>query len=378
MIRHLFKLTWNKKKKHIFLIVELFFFFLATGFIALFLYETGVLKQKRPTFNIENLISIDYRFMYTGDTTFSYLTEELKQIKEINQISIASYIPYSPVTNPRSVTYKKKKTDVAAVNVDDKYLKILGLKLKSGRWIEKKDYHLSTKVAVIDAGTKQKLFPDHEAIGRIINISGIPHQVIGVVENLNDPSVGSNYNQNVFTHDPQGAASVLLKLKTPMNEDIYKKVKQTTDRFMHRDNIMPVSQYKEKHEKEQFIPLLILSLLSGFLVINIILGLFSILYQNINTRRSEIGLRRAAGATSADIYRQIMMEMFLIATLALIPCLIVGYQFMAFNVLNATTGGYICAMVSGSVTIYLLVIICALYPARMASKIHPAEALHDD
>ncbi|WP_316792341.1 ABC transporter permease [Pedobacter frigoris] len=378
MIRHLFKLTWNKKKKHIFLIVELFFFFLATGFIALFLYETGALKQKRPTFDIENLISIDYRFMYTSDTTFSSLTEELKQIKEIDQISIASYIPYSKIANPRSMTYKKKKTDVSGVNVDDKYLKILGLKVKSGRWIEKKDYQSSTKVAVIDASTKQKIFSDLEAIGRIINIDGIQHQVIGVVENLNDPSVGNHYNQNVFTHDTQGAASVLLKLKTPMNEDLYKKVKETTDRLWLGENIMPVSQYKEKHEKEQFIPLLILSLLSGFLVINIILGLFSILYQNINTRRSEIGLRRAAGATSADIYRQIMMEMFLLATLALIPCLIVGYQFMAFNVLNATTGGYICAMVSGAITIYLLVIICALYPARMASKIHPAEALHDD
>lgn len=378
MIRHLFKLTWNKKKKHIFLIVELFFFFLATGFIALFLFETDALKAKRPGFNIENLISIDYRFMYAADTTFSSLTEELKQIKEIEQTSTASYIPYNQATNPKSVTYKKKKIDVAGVDVDDKYLKILGLKLKSGRWIEKKDYHLSTKVTVIDVSTKQKLFPDLGAIGRIINISGIPHQVIGVVENLNDPSVGNSYSQNVFTHNTQGTASILLKLNTPMNEGIYKKVKETTDRFWHSDNIMPVSQYKEKHEKERFIPLLILSLLSVFLVINIILGIFSILYQNINTRRSEIGLRRATGATSADIYGQIMMEMFLLASLALIPCLIVGYQFMAFNVLNASTGGYICAMISGAVVIYLLVIICALYPARMASMIHPAEALHDD
>jgi putative ABC transport system permease protein len=53
---------------------------------------------------------------------------------------------------------------------------------------------------------------------------------------------------------------------------------------------------------------------SSFLLINVALGLFGILNVSIAKRRSEIGLRRALGATGRGISRQFVGEMWVLTT----------------------------------------------------------------
>jgi hypothetical protein len=43
-------------------------------------------------------------------------------------------------------------------------------------------------------------------------------------------------------------------------------------------------------------------------------GLFGVLWQNTTQRIPEIGLRRAVGASAADIYRQIVAEQLLLSS----------------------------------------------------------------
>ena len=45
------------------------------------------------------------------------------------------------------------------------------------------------------------------------------------------------------------------------------------------------------------VPMIVLLIVACFLIINVALGLFGVLWYNINKRRGEIGLRRAVGAT---------------------------------------------------------------------------------
>jgi len=49
------------------------------------------------------------------------------------------------------------------------------------------------------------------------------------------------------------------------------------------------------------VPMIVLLIVGGFLVINVALGLFGVLWYNINKRRGEIGLRRAVGATGNSV-----------------------------------------------------------------------------
>ena len=56
------------------------------------------------------------------------------------------------------------------------------------------------------------------------------------------------------------------------------------------------------------VPAIIAIVVACFLIINVALGLFGVLWYNINKRRSEIGLRRAVGASGNSVSKQLVGE----------------------------------------------------------------------
>ena len=124
--------------------------------------------------------------------------------------------------------------------------------------------------------------------------------------------------------------------------------------------------------------MIILLIVAGFLVVNVALGLFGVLWYNINKRRGEIGLRRAIGATGSAVSAQLVYESMILATLALIIGAFFAVQFPILNVFDLSASIYIIALLLSIVFIYLLVLICSLYPGKQAAAIYPAVALHEE
>jgi putative ABC transport system permease protein len=259
------------------------------------------------------------------------------------------------------------------LHADEKLASTLGLTMQSGRWFRASDRGALKRPVVISETVKDLLFPGMEAVGRTIKYGSGERLVIGVVKNLNDYADA----QDVFNLDT--GASYLVKLKQPVNNVIYKKLKNALSGFQNEfiENVTPVKQYRKDAAAQTNSVVIVMGFLSGFLIINMVLGLFSILYQNINRRRQEIGLRRATGAVAGQIYRQIILEVIMLASIAIVPGIVVAWQFAIFEVFGVDSF-YYSSMLIGAIVIYLLVILCALYPARLASKIQPAAALHEE
>jgi len=106
--------------------------------------------------------------------------------------------------------------------------------------------------------------------------------------------------------------------------------------------------------------------------------LFGVLWYNINRRKSEIGLRRAVGASGNRISLQFITESLVIASIAVILGLFFAVQFPILKVFDVPSAVYVTAMVLSVLFIYVLVATCALYPGKQAATIYPAVALHED
>jgi putative ABC transport system permease protein len=139
-----------------------------------------------------------------------------------------------------------------------------------------------------------------------------------------------------------------------------------------------LSEKRVTKNKLTLVPMIILLVVGGFLIINVALGLFGVLWYNINKRRSEIGLRRAVGASGNNVTGQLIGEALVLSTLSLILGSFFAIQFPLLNVFDLSSGVYLTALFLSIVFIYLLVIICALYPGRQAAAIYPAVALHEE
>jgi len=113
-------------------------------------------------------------------------------------------------------------------------------------------------------------------------------------------------------------------------------------------------------------------------MVNVALGLFGILWYNINRRRGEIGLRRAVGASGRSVSAQLVTEAMLLATLAIVAGSFFAIQFPLLRVFDLSSSIYLTALGWAILFIYLLVLVCSLYPGRQAAAIYPAVALHEE
>ena len=124
-------------------------------------------------------------------------------------------------------------------------------------------------------------------------------------------------------------------------------------------------------------PFSVMMLIAVFLILMVGFGLFGVLWQSVTRRTSELGLRRAMGASRQRIYRQIVAEMCLAAGIALVIGVLIAVQFPilgTFDLLDwpVAIGGM---LISGTL-ILSLCFLCALYPGWLASRRAPAAALH--
>src|ERR1700753_3190284 len=126
------------------------------------------------------------------------------------------------------------------------------------------------------------------------------------------------------------------------------------------------------------VPMIALLIVACFLIINVALGLFCVLWYNINKRRGEIGLRRAIGATGNSVSGQLVNEAMILATLSLIIGAFFAIQFPLLNLFDLPASVYIIALFLSIIFIYLLVFVCSLYPGKQAAAIYPAVALHEE
>jgi len=102
-----------------------------------------------------------------------------------------------------------------------------------------------------------------------------------------------------------------------------------------------------------------------------------VLWQNVSRRTKEIGVRRAAGASAGDVYKQILGELVVIVTIGLLVGIAVVAQVPLLGIVDWMTPGiFAAALVFSLAVMYALTTVAGLYPSWLATKVHPASALH--
>jgi putative ABC transport system permease protein len=189
----------------------------------------------------------------------------------------------------------------------------------------------------------------------------------------------ASYNK-IDTGSYKWLSSILVKVSPDAGAASEGKIYKLMANSLKSSNIEieHLSNKLTSYNKFTLVPLTILSIVAAFLIINVALGLFGVLWYNINKRRGEIGLRRAIGATGNAVSAQLVAEALILATFSLIIGSFFAIQFPLLNVFDLPASVYLTALGLSIVFIYLLVLICSLYPGKQAAAIYPAIALHEE
>ena len=394
MFTHLFKLIWNKRKQNFLLMAEMLISFLVMFAVFTLLVYYYRNFKKPMGFEHENVWVVSYNNTLKTDNNdslslyYETLRRTLTSIPQVKDISFtSSNIPFSQNSMQTGLSYNKKQTTgIDMYTVEDSYAAVLNMKVLEGRWFGKQDIVTKYHPIVINASLKEKLFGNNRAVGKLIgNVEDKnSKQVIGVVEDMKyygDYSIaGIGFYSRIDTASFHWLDKILIQVTPDADAAFEGRLYKTIAGYLKNANIGIEHLGNRRKNMNDFylVPMIVLLIVAGFLIINVALGLFGVLWYNINKRKTEIGLRRAVGASGRSVSGQLVGEALILATLSLITGSFFAIQFPLLNVFHLPAGVYIIAQVFAIGFIYLLVLLCALYPGRQAAAIYPAVALHEE
>ncbi|MFT3703855.1 MAG: ABC transporter permease [Agriterribacter sp.] len=390
MFKHLFKMIWNKKKQNFLLITEMLISFLVI-FAVFTLLVYYYRNYKKPMgLEYENAWVITYNNTLKTERKDSIilfydgLKEALKSMPQIKNVSYSSTnIPFTQNSMMNGIEYNGKHIIPNTCQVSDEYVNTLHIQVMEGRWFSKEDIGAKTRHVVINEKIKQTFFGNETAVGKYLGTDkGL--KIIGVVHDTkmkgDYQDVGYWMYDRIDTSSMPWISRILVEVTPGADAAFEGKLYKTIANTMKDSNIEIEHLTNKLKDTNYFalVPMITLSIVACFLIINVALGLFGVLWYNINKRKAEIGLRRAVGATSGSVSSQLVSEALILATLALIIGSFFAVQFPLLNVFDLPAGIYLTALGLAILFIYVLVLICALYPGKQAAGIYPAVALHEE
>jgi len=392
MIRQLFKLMWNSKRNHTLLIIEIFI-----SFMVLFAVCTTLVHQykqyKRPMgFEYEKVWTIHFKALNAADSSLMKKKDQLlNRIRSFPEVETAGIsgggMIFTGGSYKDDVHFKDNTTGSYHLVLGNQDAEIMNVPILQGRWFNQSDEVGDNVSVVINQHLKDQLFGAENPIGKVFHLNrddpSTAKKVVGMIGNFKDQSDFQKADNLYFNQLDSDSKHYDILLKVSPNADavfeatLSKTIAQIAKGW--QVEIGKMAEKKEAMERLYYIPTIILLAVCGFLIFNVLLGLFGILWYNINKRKGEIGLRRAMGATQEKIAWQFVGEIVILATFALILGLFFAVQFPLLGVLGVlgiTQATYFTAIALAILLIYGIIVFCAFYPSWQASKIHPAVALH--
>lgn len=388
MITHILKLIWNKRRSNALILIEIFLAFLVL--FAVLSYVTYNFRQFTEPMGFEtkdkwliNLESMQQKDSLEIVNLKNTLRSELQQMENIQHVAFTDFsYPFSGSTSKTTQDQMGFDIQTIIARADNEYQNALNIKMLEGRWFNEEDQTATYPPMIVNRAFMENYYPTKSMLDSIINHIG-EHKIVGIIEAYRYHGQFSENRPLVYLQEPiesKGSNNIVLNM-TPgttvaYEEEVNKIVRSITkaDNFLITD----LDKARIKQAKDTWIPMIVLMSICGFLCINVALGLFGVLWYNINKRRGEIGLRRAIGAHSSDIKKQFVLEIFILALIGILLGVFFAIQvpLLKLGPLEPINMYYAIAM--SALIILVLVTLCALQPSWQASKIHPATALHEE
>ncbi|MCY3735443.1 MAG: FtsX-like permease family protein [Gemmatimonadaceae bacterium] len=411
MIAHLCRLAWNRRRKYLLLVAELFLSFLVltplTAGWVLFAAE----RLKPLGFEHENVWSARLGGAdLFGDDRDKSIAEHLRNVDLVGrEIRALDGVQAVALASDAPLQFSSSWNGINSVRLSDEGLEALGLRLLAGRWFQPEDEALDWTPAVIDRELSQALFGGEDPLGRAISDSPMvevensfnpprPDQarVVGVVEScfyygkyqdVELPGfVFLRLSDEWLASPMQSWVVFLVNASAGSGQDLGERLRSKGREVLPAGRsldfeVQSLTQLRQEASRHRLTTLSFIAAISGLMMLMVALGLIGIMWLNVRRRTREIGIRRAVGAPAGRIYGQFLGELAVLVTAAIalgcVPLLQLGLLDM---VLGSRVPGSVAAAGVGAtaLVLYLGVMLCGLYPSWLAARVKPAEALHHD
>jgi putative ABC transport system permease protein len=336
-----------------------------------------------------NMIEAEY---YGGQTNIEADPLTIDDMHAVQQ-SVLGIVAASPVVP------LDDRISIGAGN--ERYLRILGvlpaynsvrnLAVVSGRLFDAEDDQAHNKVGVLQQKLAQELYGStKEAVGKVIRLNGLPFTIVGTFRERVDTFGQSEVTSNVmlipysvsryFTDKPDVRQLYFSAADTSMVAPVTEQIRKVLQ-SRHRpessyvvQNLTDLVRLADRSANALTLVSLLIAIVT-LLVAGI--GIMNIMLATVTSRIQEIGIRKAVGATNAEIQLQFLSEALLISLIGGIGGVISGLA-LPYSVRFLTQYRIPISGLSVIVAIFVSAVVGVVFgtvPAARAAKLDPVESL---
>ncbi len=342
--------------------------------------------------------------------------QRITELKEVERCTL-----YRKRDYVESFYYMNKSLQgTGLVGIDEDYLDTAGLDIAQGVGFSEKQHKEFAKVALIDESVARSTFDGEDPVGKIIDISGEPFTVIGVVTKRSGFEPTINSVEDYYTYNQTNSGQVYIPTEDwgicfqydepqhciiqAVNTDIMTAAgKQAADILNENIRITAASsgeeenaeaamemamnklEYKSESLLEQAKAMQDLSQSTNKMLIWIAsisllvggIGVMNIMLVSVTERTREIGLKKALGARKRRILWQFLTEAAVLTSIGGMIGVLTGIG-LATVIANLTemqvaiSGKAIAISVIFSIVVG---VVFGLLPSVKAAKLNPIDAL---
>jgi len=315
---------------------------------------------------------------------------------------------YGAIMTQEPVTYGNEMRRTLVFGVSASFIDLDRSEIDYGRFFTDAEDRSLSQVVVLGSKMKDKLFGESDAIGNSVKIRNVRFRVIGVMKDMG-AVMGMDFDDFIYvpvaTMQKRVAGINYVNYILSKTSDV-SLAESTAEEIRvllrERHEIAPSEEARESWAdtgKDDFrvttmaemidiwgtitsaLTLLLLAIVAVSLVVGGV-GIMNVMYVIVNERTREIGLRKAVGASYADIMWQFLSESILITLFGGIAGVIIGTLVSYLISVGASSSNFdwqfvvpIKAFVTAIIFSVFFGVFFGLYPARKAARMDPVEAL---
>ncbi len=330
-----------------------------------------------------NRLEVQAGTSFTPGSTAALGEDSVVMIRRVGPVQTASGITTVSATVRRSPYVSESETGGISVQATDRDLaRTIGARVRDGRFLSAADVSQPTIVLGSDAASTLGLL--NLDADPMVYVGGTWFSVVGILEpaplypNLDTAAfIGLPIAERLF--DATVAPSSVFVVTDPAQVDPVRAVLPATANPQSPGEVQvsrPSDVIKAKNEVDSTLTALLLGLGGVALLVGGI-GIANVMVISVLERRTEIGVRRALGATKGHVRVQFLVEAVLLSTLGgvlgvglgvVITAVYAAVQHITFSMpIWSWFAGLGAAIVVGA--------IAGISPAGRAARLAPADAI---
>jgi putative ABC transport system permease protein len=365
--------------------------------------EVKVPTDKQNSNNISSAVS-----QAEGTQITTLTLADMDKINKLDNVQNS----YGAILGQNQIIFGDQRKTISLFGTNASFINIDQSKIAEGRFFTDIEDTSLEKVVVIGSKVKSDVFGDSNAVGQQVQIGKLKYQIIGVMKSRGGSAGGLDFDSYVYLPIRTLQKRVLginhlmymvSELKDPNKSDV--TAQEVTGVLRDAHNIVPsmnpitgealtnkddfrITTMQEMLKTLGTVTNALTILLLAIVAISLIVGgvgIMNIMYVVVSERTSEIGLRKAVGASYEDIMEQFLTESVIVTLAGAIIGVILGVAIAFLISVVATKFGiswqfglpYYSFIVAIAFSL-ICGIAFGILPAQKAARMDPIEALRNE